>query len=1154
MKRLLVVMFLCVTLLLLVRSAPSVAAPSALARQRIASNLGLLLALEEANTRVAPETTVGRQLARIRAAGAVEVSAAFVHELSPAERAQIERLGVEFQRVAGELAHLDRFYGLLVPVGAVETLAAHPLVEWLEATWRPVDPPPLDVSIPAVNAPAAWQVGVRTGGFTTTPLTGRGVTIANFDTGVDVLHPTFLDGTDNMLPDECNWDSSGNGVFDPNVDHFPLTTAVLRYWNAVGDPNNTAGLDLRQDWIFQDDDGDSVYDLNEPIFMANDTNGNGVLEAPSECLRSRGNLSAGIPTSKIAATLGYDSVERVRGTDLEQTAADPWGGHGTSVSGILVGGNALFCSPGWLSCNQVYPNTRRYTGIAPNADLLVADRYTNTYTSYIPWATGRGADVMLYEYGSWVYEYLDGSSNHEQMMDAASAAGIVQVVPTGNLHCGGYSGCNPRHLQYVLPANSTFTHQFNLPSVGAREIYASMTWLNPTNNLTVALTLPGSATATPLPCATAASGWLSVTVGSHNLWCERAANSSRGTALYNIWIENNGALLMTGNWTMDVGNSCVSAETTNFYIADDIMGWAFGAGWLNAGSGVEKHTAAFPSTCDSCIGVASYSTRSAPVGALSWFSGRGPRFIDGARIVDVAAPGEYDVIAPDNSATSGSLGSYDNNFGGTSAAAPHVAGAAALLVQFTQADVPAAEIEAAIQRGAVSDGYTGMTPNDNWGYGKLDVYGALEGIMHDLGDAPDSSNHYNMTMSAYPNLISTNPALFPTVFTATVPAGAPGPIHWRAGSLGTGPADVCLGAYVSAEAEADQWYDQDLGWNWGAAHNIDPLTDSKNGEGGAMATSDDGLSYPGVMPHCSYFNLNYQLTLAPGATSPHYVNVWADWNRDGDWGDVFTCTVAGDAPEWAVQNQVISAATYPAPGTYSISTPAFLPYHPLYNEDPLWIRISVSEQPAPIDPATGRADGRGPAGGYEVGETEDYYLWYPPAPSFQVTPAPNCLGSTVVFTNTSTGSRPLTYTWDFGDGTFLTTTARTTHTHQYSLPGGYPVLLTITDISGMPGPSAFAHVQVDPVPVASFTTNVPVLVSETVTFTNSTVDGLLYTWDFGDGVGTSTEVSPTYVYTQVGGYTVTLTADSGGGCIDVYTDMVWALVRAAFLPVVLRTP
>ena len=1162
MKRILVAGLFMLSLLPILGSVPSVARAPSPTNAKIASNLGLLMSLQREGIQVSSATALGQELVRTRDTGVIEVSARFRHELSADEQAKIEALGVEFQEVAGQLAHVDRFYGLRVPLDAVDGLAAHPLTVWLEATWRPVILAPLDVSVPTSNVPAVWQVQASTGAGSIF-LTGEGVTIANFDTGVDIHHPAFLDG--NYELGRVDWDTCtpDDDVFTPGCDTLPPSPGVLRYWNAQGDPNNTSGFDPTQDWVYLDSNTNNTYDYSELILMAYDADGDGVLE-DSESLIPRGSLSAGIPKSKIAATLNAGGMQRTRGTDLELTANDT-NGHGTGVAGILVGGNALHCDPSGLSCLMAYPNTRRYTGVAPDADLVVADRVSlnHNFSLYIPWAAGLGANVMLYEYGAWVQTYLDGSSNHEQMMDAVStSSGVVHVVPTGNLHGNG------RHLQYNLPSGM-FNHSFNVPAVGLNTIFASMVWLTPGNDMTVSLTTPagGMGNTIALPCVTAGSGWQwATTSDGHTVGCERAVNSTQGTALYNIQISRGMGVVATGNWTMSVHNPGASSEQSNFYIADSAGQWGGGASWINAGSGVEKHTATWPSTCDTCIGVASYATRGyvdgTTAGAISPFSGRGARFFDNAQVVDVAAPGHYDIISTESKDASwggptNTLGKYSCRspvstwgcFGGTSAAGPHATSVAALLMQFARNNADPADIEDAIQQGAASDAFTGSTPNDTWGYGKLDAYGALQNLMHDLGDAPDSTNHHGVSMSAYPGVYPGVQAYFPTVYTDTTPLEPHGPMHRQAGSLATGPVDSCLGVRVSAEGEADRWFDED-GGTGGASHNISPTIDAPNGEGSFFSPSDDGTWISSVLTHCVSTTLNYQLTLVTGAVGTHYVNVWFDWNRDGDWGDVLTCTAPGDAPEWAVQNQVVS---YSSAGFYGMTTPAFLPYQPADPYDPTWMRITLSEQPAPTDPLTGRADGRGPAEGYEYGETEDYYVWYPPMASFQVATTTTCVSYTVTFTNTSYGSRPITYTWDFGDGTTMTTITATHPTHHYTAPGPHRVVLTATTQSSGPPIMnvAWRWLTVNPSPQAGFTSNSPVQVGETTIFTNTSVGATAYHWDFGDGIGTSTAVSPTYVYTGTGTYTVTLMATNDEGCSNMHQDLV-KVWQHVYLPLVLR--
>ncbi len=1102
--------FSCFLLLVLIVVAAAPVLPltaEPVPNTKIASNLGLLLATLDRSVTVDERSSLAQELAKIRSSGMVAVSARFERELTPAEQAELTALGVSFDRVDGELAQLGAIYGLHVPPASILALSAHPLVAWLEAAWQPVALSSLDLSvrnlpgISYVDAPAVWNGLLPTTGL---PLTGHGVVIADFDTGVDVLHPAFLDGT--YGAGYSNWDTDFSGSLTPGSD--TLGGATLRYWDAVGDPNNTAGiLDLTQDWIYGDTNNNSTYDLTEPIYMPNDANGSGILEV-GEFLILRGNLGPGIPTSKIAATLDGLGTTRLRGVDLEQTPADT-SGHGTSVAGILGAGGV------YHGTTYAYNFLQRYTGLAPDADLLVADAFglNLNHTSYIPWAANRGAQIMLYEYGSWIQQYLDGSSNHEQMMDQASRNGILQVTPTGNLHCAGTSGCNPRHLQYSIPAGAApFNHNFNVPNLSPHysDVWITMLWLNPGNTLTVRITTPtgGAANTAILPCAQAGTGWQQapVTADGHVIWCERAVDSPRGTAMYNIQIQRPMLGVLPGNWIMRVFNPAAVAETANFYIADSGNQWAFGAGWLNAGTGAELHTATWPSTCDSCVGVASYATRAnfigAP-GALSWFSGRGTRFLDGALVVDLAAPGHYDIITPESGAVAGSVGPYNANFGGTSAAGPHVAGVAALLYQYANGQTTPYFITEALRRGAVQDGATGGVPNASWGYGKLSAPNALRNMLHDLGDAPSSGNAAGAVMTAYPGV----QANFPTVFNSPVP----GPLHWASGSFIFGPGDSQLGVLASAEGDADTGYDEN------PTNNLQPLLNVAD-----LDQPDDGLAFPGVVTPCMPVILNIH-GFIPGITPPPWnrlVNLWIDGNADGDWADVHTCITAGDAPEWAWQNIVA-----PAPSAFALALPTMI--YQNAPGDPFWIRVSIAELPPPPDPVSGFPDGRGPVNGYAYGETEDYLY---PQTNFQATVPASCGGGTVAFTHDPASSWPVNFNWNFGDGT-VAANPGANPSHTYTAPGTYTVTLTGTGPAG----GVFSVYQqtftLFAPPAVAFTSDSPVCLGATMRFTDTTPGAAAWRWNFG-GAGTQggTAQNPTFRYAAAGTMTVTLTVTDTNGC------------------------
>ena len=74
---------------------------------------------------------------------------------------------------------------------------------------------------------------------------------------------------------------------------------------------------------------------------------------------------------------------------------------------------------------------------------------------------------------------------------------------------------------------------------------------------------------------------------------------------------------------------------------------------------------------------------------------------------------------------------------------------------------------------------------------------------------------------------------------------------------------------------------------------------------------------------------------------------------------------------------------------------------------------------------------------------------------------------------------------------------------------------------------------------ASLGTGSPVIcIPDPVFFENDSQNGNAYFWDFGDGVGTSTDFEPTYFYTDPGIYTVMLIVSDTSGCYDPDTAYV----------------
>lgn len=88
---------------------------------------------------------------------------------------------------------------------------------------------------------------------------------------------------------------------------------------------------------------------------------------------------------------------------------------------------------------------------------------------------------------------------------------------------------------------------------------------------------------------------------------------------------------------------------------------------------------------------------------------------------------------------------------------------------------------------------------------------------------------------------------------------------------------------------------------------------------------------------------------------------------------------------------------------------------------------------------------------------------------------------------------------------------------------------------------------------AAFSSNSPVRLGEPSTFNNLSVGATSYVWDFGDGVGTSTAVSPSYLYAAQGAYTVTLTAiNTLGRAVFTSPHIIGPPLYRVYLPLVIK--
>lgn len=151
-----------------------------------------------------------------------------------------------------------------------------------------------------------------------------------------------------------------------------------------------------------------------------------------------------------------------------------------------------------------------------------------------------------------------------------------------------------------------------------------------------------------------------------------------------------------------------------------------------------------------------------------------------------------------------------------------------------------------------------------------------------------------------------------------------------------------------------------------------------------------------------------------------------------------------------------------------------------------------------------------------------------------------CNAGPVSFTDlTVAGAGPgsiVSWDWDFGDNK---QSQEVNPFHTYLIPGNFNVQLVVRDTNNCTG------LATEPLPYFPIPELLVVAPSEyigcvpaSITFDNLSVpidESYTLNWDFGDG-GTSGEISPTYVYENIGTYTVSLEVISPLGC---QTDTIW---------------
>jgi hypothetical protein len=363
---------------------------------------------------------------------------------------------------------------------------------------------------------------------------------------------------------------------------------------------------------------------------------------------------------------------------------------------------------------------------------------TSRNTSSRAWRTGRSSSpaVVNLSLGTGLGPH-DGTTDFELALDALTGAGKIIVASAGN----GQADLAHASRSISSAAAFNFTVPTYTPLLGSgNDAVVLDLWHAAASVYQVRVQRPTGPTLVG-PVSKGSSASYS-TVDGNIVIDYTNSNDPNGNGQAEIAVEINdvmGTAPRAGAWQIQLTPVGTPAAPLVHAWTESYIGSSGAAAYFSANVDTTVNVSS-PATASNVIAVAAYTSKrywASVDGSIYYFTGavdpyqicafsaRGPRR-DGVLKPEIAAPGSaiVSVLSGDASPPYGDpLIAPDGVHlaqQGTSMSAPHVTGAAAMLLQSTPTLTPAS-LKAQLAGAARSSAYMGTVPNARWGAGKLDV-------------------------------------------------------------------------------------------------------------------------------------------------------------------------------------------------------------------------------------------------------------------------------------------------------------------------------------------------------------------------------------------------------------------------------------------------